>query len=258
MCVFTAAKEKIKIKNRALVTAQQRDLCDQPWKHKTCDGEGKEEHCKNLASPLDQEMPSKTCWMISSWVSYFSWGWCEKAGLAARSQVSMCAYCMDSAWSIRSQAEQLEQLDGLSPKWIAEVTGENLSIHQLFAWIATEVVLLFQVTLLEINPEPCNCASWHLSRVQQRHWTKHMCISAFCDITKVNWEDKFWKTQQHSERWTSRTKPPFYLFHNLKVNFTKICDLYISVGSGDKAGARLIRRSAVHLLAPVMWSALSG
>lgn len=158
-------------------------------------------------------MPSKTCWMISSWVSYFSWGWCEKAGLAAqreeqrpRSQVSMCAYCMDSARSIRSQAEQLEQLDGLS------YTGENLSIHQLFAWTATEVVLLFQVTLLEINPEPCNCAAWHLSIVQQRHWTRHMCISAFCDITKVYWEDKFWKTQQRSERWTSRTKPPFICF----------------------------------------------
>lgn len=91
---------------------QQRDHFEHPWKHKTCDGEGKEERCKNLASPSDQEMPSKTCWMISSWVSYFSWGWSGKAGLAVereeqwpRSQASMCARHTDSARLIWSQAE---------------------------------------------------------------------------------------------------------------------------------------------------------
>lgn len=103
MCVFTAAKKKQK-KNRALVTVQQRDHYERPLKHKTCDGEGKDERCKNLASPSDQEMPSKTCWMISSWVSYFSWGWSGKAGPAVereeqqpRSQASMCARRWDGA-----------------------------------------------------------------------------------------------------------------------------------------------------------------
>lgn len=59
-------------------------------------------------APSDQEMPSKTCWMISSWVSYFSWGWSEKAGLAAqreelqrpRSQPSMCARRTDGSGTL--------------------------------------------------------------------------------------------------------------------------------------------------------------
>lgn len=133
MCIYSC-KIKIKIKNRALVTAQQRDLCDQPSKHKACDGEGKEERCKNLASPSDQEMPSKTCWMISSRVSYFSWGWCEKAGLAAqreeqrpRTQASMCAYCMDNAPSIWSQAE----LQPVSHRWRVSRGAAGLSVSEV-------------------------------------------------------------------------------------------------------------------------------
>lgn len=105
-CVYLQRQNKNKNKKHSPSYSAAKWLCDQPWKPKTCDCEGKEEPCKNLASPSDQEMPSKTCWMISSWVSYFSWGWCEKAGLVAqwekqrpRSHASMCAHCTDSCTS---------------------------------------------------------------------------------------------------------------------------------------------------------------
>lgn len=63
--------------------------------------------------PSDQEMPSKTCWMISSWGSYFSWGWCEKASLVVRREESSLHVCT--------------LLDCLSPKRIGHVNGESLS-----------------------------------------------------------------------------------------------------------------------------------